>query len=420
MKNEKWILGVLAALQFTHIVDFMIMMPLGDVLMKLFHISPQQFSILVSSYTFSAAIFGFLGAFIIDRFDRKKFLLTAYIGFTIGTFACAIAPSYEWLCLARIVTGAFGGSIAACVLSIIGDIIPIERRGTAMGVVMTSFSIASIFGVPFSLFIANKTQWHVPFIMIGSLSAVISVMIYFVLPNINAHLEKARENPIIHMVNLLKRPSIQLAVFFMLMLVLGQFTIIPFITPYNIRNVGILPEQVPFIYIVGGAVSIIVAPVVGRLSDKMGKKLIFYVFAAFSIIPLLLITNMGHAPLWFVLVAAGLLFIGFGGRMIPAQTLMTAVVEPHNRGAFMSLNSSIQQLGMGIGSYIAGLIIYENTTTHVLYNYEKVGYLAVGFSIVAMFMVGKLRILEGAAFEKAHTPHVGLEPDADEVAKATN
>jgi len=411
MKNEKMILGILAALQFTHIVDFMIMMPLGDILMKLFNISPQQFSILVSSYTFSAAIFGFLGAFIIDRFDRKKFLLLAYIGFTIGTFACAIAPTYETLCLARIVTGAFGGSIAACVLSIIGDIIPIERRGSAMGVVMASFSVASVFGVPFSLYVANKTVWHMPFLMIGALSSVIAVLIYFYLPNINSHLGKTRENPILHMANLLKRPSIQLAVFFMLMLVLGQFTIIPFLTPYNIRNVGVLPDQIPFIYIVGGLVSMIVAPVVGKLSDKLGKKYIFYIFAAFSIIPLLLITNMGHVPLWMVLVSAALLFIGFGGRMIPAQTLMTAVVEPHNRGAFMSLNSSIQQLGMGIGSYIAGIIIYENTTTHILYNYEKVGYLAVAFSIVAIFMVGKLRILEGASFEKAHTPHVGLEQD---------
>jgi predicted MFS family arabinose efflux permease len=233
-----------------------------------------------------------------------------------------------------------------------------------------------------------------PFFAIGSLSILNLVAIILILPNIKGHLEKARTiNPFTAMLNLLKQPNLQKAILFMLLLVLGQFIIIPFITPYNIRNVGLLQSEVPYIYTIGGIVSIFNAPLVGRLSDKFGRKPLFFIFAIYSIIPLLWITNMQPSPLSVILISAGALFLGIGGRMIPAQTLMTQLVEPQNRGAFMSLNSSIQQLGAGLGAYIAGLIIID-TTNGKLQNYDIVGYLAVGFTILAILLFTRIKSLE--------------------------
>jgi predicted MFS family arabinose efflux permease len=393
MKKESALLFILAALQFTNIVDFMIMMPLGDVLMKLFKIGPQQFSVIVSAYTISAGISGFLGAFLIDRFDRKVALKYIYLGFTIGTFACGLAPNYEMLVLARIFTGMFGGIIGALVISIVSDIIPVERRSTAMGVVTAAFSVASVLGVPGSLYIANLYSWHIPFFVLGGISSILLIASLYIIPSIKAHLDLPRKSPKQLLTILRDSPNQQKALLFMFLLVMGQFSVIPFITPYMIRNVGLTQGTIPFIYLVGGGLTIFSSPLIGKLADKYGRQRIFVFGAAFSIIPLLIITNLVPIPIYFVLTITGIFFISITGRMIPAMSLMTSIVKPENRGSFMSMSSSVQQLSAGAAAFISGNIVIQGTSG--LQNYNYVGYLAVAATLVAIFMSYKLKTLEG-------------------------
>ncbi|MEI9807981.1 MAG: MFS transporter [Bacteroidota bacterium] len=174
-KKERIILFLLAGLNFTHILDFMIMMPLGNYLIEDLYITAFQFSILVACYSISAFFSGLVIAMFIDRFDRKKPLLLAYIGFLMGTVACGFANSYTLLLTARIVTGLFGGIIGAQVFAIVADMFTYERRGRAMGIVMGGFAAASILGVPFSLYLTNlfKHNWHLPFLLIGGVGLIL-------------------------------------------------------------------------------------------------------------------------------------------------------------------------------------------------------------------------------------------------------
>ncbi|WP_375438196.1 MFS transporter [uncultured Hymenobacter sp.] len=139
MKNEKLLLALLAAVQFTNILDFVIMMPLGPQLMPALGIVPRQFGLVISAYTFSAGATGLAAAFL-DRFNRKTALLALYLGFGLGTVACALAPTYHWLVAARALTGAFGGVLGSLVLAIVGDAVPESRRGQAIGLGSPLFS----------------------------------------------------------------------------------------------------------------------------------------------------------------------------------------------------------------------------------------------------------------------------------------
>jgi len=393
MRNDKSLLLILAALQFTNIVDFMIIIPMGDILMKLFNIVPSQFSIIVSAYTISAGISGFLGAFLIDRFDRKKSLIFIYTGFILGTIACGLAPNYSALVGARVFTGMFGGILGALVLSIVSDAIPVERRSTAMGVVTAAFSVASVLGVPGGLYFANLYSWHTPFFILAGLSTLILIGVFFVVPNIIAHLGSPKKSPKDLITMLIESPSQQKALLFMFLLVMGQFSIIPFITPFMINNVGLTQAQIPLIYLVGGSVTIFSSPFIGKLADKFGRQRVFYFGAIFSILPILIITNLIPMNIFIILAIMGFFFIAITGRMIPAMSLMTSIVKPENRGSFMSLSSSVQQFAAGIAAYISGSIIIQTNTG--LEHYNLVGFLAIGATILAIIVSFRLKTLEG-------------------------
>ena len=392
MKREKLLLLTLAAINFTHIVDFMIMMPLGPQLMRLFAISPQQFSALVSTYTFSAGVSSFIGAFVLDRFDRKKTLITAYVGFVLGTFACALAPNYHLLLSARIITGAFGGILSALILSIVGDVIPEFRRATAIGIVMGAFSVASIFGVPFGLFMANKFSWHAPFIFLGSLSIAILGFVIWTVPKLRSHLSDDRKhpNPVKVLTSLARNGNQLSALGFTIMLVLGHFTIIPFLSPYMVSNVGFSESDLTYIYMLGGAVTIFTSPFIGRLADRIGKARVFTILALLALIPLFALTNLPRTALPIALFVTTVFFITSSGRWVPATTMITSTVTPQSRGSFMSINSSVQQLTAGIAASIAGVIVTRNAAGELV-NYDYVGYLAIVVSLFGILVSRRLR-----------------------------
>ncbi len=394
MQNEKALLWTLAAINFIHIVDFMILMPLGPQLMRIFDLGPAEFSLLVSSYTFSAGASSFFGAFFLDRFDRKQILIWVYIGFTIGTLACAISPNYGVLLAARVVSGLFGGLTSALILAIIGDVIPDERRGRAMGLVMAAFSFASVMGVPIGLFLASISNWHTPFFILAALAMASFVMIFKFIPPIRDHLGKElkRPHPLLVISRVTSNSNQMRAIALSVMMMFGQFMIIPFLSPYNVANVGFTELQLTYIYIAGGAFTIFTSPWVGKLSDRHGKLKVFTVFMLLNLIPIGIVTHLGITPIPLVLVVTTMFFVTSNGRYVPAAAIITGTAKPENRGSFLSFNSAVQQLAAGLASLIAGLIIGENELGQ-LTNFNLVGYLAIFFSVLCIPLARRVKVV---------------------------
>ncbi len=382
----------MSMIQFIHIVDFMILMPLGPQLMRLFGITTTQFGLLVSIYTISAGVSGFLASFFIDRFDRKRSLLLFFFGFIVGTFFCALAPSYGYLLLARALTGFFGGILGSLVMAIVADNFAYERRGSAMGIVMGSFSLSSIFGVPFGLYLANLYSWHAPFIFLGVTSSLICAIGLWMIPPLKGHLhpDRPKSNPSDVIRRIIENPNQQRALFFMFCLVMGQFSIIPFLSPSFVANAGLKESELPLIYLFGGLCSMVAAPSIGRLADKYGKHKIFTIGVLVSIVPILVITNLPPTPLWLLLLISCFFFICMSSRMVPAMTIVSATARAENRGSFLSISSCVQQLSAGFASWLGGAIIINDSQNHIL-RYNWVGYIAAAASILALFAAHRVK-----------------------------
>lgn len=375
---------VLAAIQFTHILDFMIVMPLGPRLMEIFRITPAQFGLIVSTYTFSAGLFGLVAAWFLDRFDRKRALLWLYIGFGIGTLACALAPNYHFLLAARFLAGGFGGVTSAVILAVIGDAIPPQRRGQAMGTLFSSFSLASIAGVPAGLFLANHLGWHAPFYLLAALSAAITVMAARVLPTMRDHMARERGRPWEDMMAVVGRGNHWLAFGLTIVMTMAGFMIIPYLSPSLVSNVGVSNDHLPLIYLFGGAATFFSMRFIGRISDRLGLLRVFTWVSVIAIFPILIISHLPPVPLWVALMLTTCFMVFTSGRFIPGMAMVTNSVEARYRGSFMSLNSALQQFASGFASLIAGAIIVSGPQGR-LEHYGAVGLIGaccIGASLV--------------------------------------
>jgi len=390
-RKERMILLILAGLMFTHILDFMILMPLGNYLMPYFDISAQAFSVLVAAYTLSAGISGFAAAFFVDRYDRRSVLLFGYSGVLLATLASGFAPDYNFLLSARILAGVFGGLINAQVLSIVSDMFGYERRGMAMGAIMSSFAVASVLGVPFALYLANVFSWHAPFLLVGILGILIIPMIMKYIPSMTAHLVKKEDRPSYWRVltSVLNHPQQRIALLFSALIMLGHFLIIPFVNPYMEFNVGYSKSQTPMIYLIGGLASFLSANILGRLADRYGKMTIFTVCIVLSLFTVWSITNLPAIPFSMTLTVFAIWFTLSTGRMVTANAMISNVVEAEQRGSFMSFNSSVQQLGTSLASFIAGLVIIKGADNKI-YHYDWLGYLSILFLLFALLLARRL------------------------------
>jgi DHA1 family inner membrane transport protein len=410
LNRELGILLLLAIVQFTNVLDFMVMMPLGPQLMRLMGMTPAQFSHAVSSYTFAAGASGILSAFFIDRFDRKKALLVIYIGFLLGTLSCALAPGYVTLVIARALTGIFGGVLGALTLAIVGDIVPIERRGHGMGIIMTSFSLAAVIGVPTGLALANAFTWHAAFFLIAGLGLPILILMWILIPPLRTHLDLAlsgRDRMLGLFDNFRNDKSQAIALSLTPTLLLGHFTIVPFMSPYLVSNVGLTEHDLTTMFFFGGCATLVSMPLVGKFSDRFGSAKIFTITAALTTIPILVITRLPQTALWATLAISTVFFIIASARMVPAMTLVTNAIAPQWRGGFMSLNSSFQQLSAGLASLIAGLIITRGEDGKFLH-FHHAGYIAAITSLACIFIAVRLR-----PYRQAEQP---LVPEAIEMA----
>ena len=397
-RRELALLLTLAAVQFTHIVDFMIMMPLGPQFMRLFAIGPQQFSLLVSAYMFAAAASGFVAAFWIDRFDRKRALLTLYGGFIVATALCGFAPSYPLLLAARIGAGIFGGIMASLVLAIVADLVPYARRAAATAIVAASFSLSAVIGVPLALMLAAAGTWRLPFLMLAALSLVFAIVAMRLIPPLRAHLAHLqRRHPVEQLRVIFGVANHRRAFLFTIALMFAGFTVIPFIAPYQVANVGIAERDLAVIYFAGGAATLVTAQIIGRLADRHGKKRVFTIIAFTSIVPILIITHLPRLPLLEVVSLAVLFFVFVTGRFGPAMALVSGSAEPRLRGSFMSFNGSLQQLGSGLAALTAGLIIGRGPDG-ALTNFGAVGWLAVGCTLLCIRLAHRVHVVgEGDA-----------------------
>ena len=424
--HEKRLLFVLAAVQFCHIIDFMIIMPLGKTIMQEFAISPGQFAWVVSAYAGAALTGNLISTAFIDRFDRRSALLFLFCGFTVGTLACAFAPNYGSLLVFRAATGVFGGTLGALVLAIVGDVIPLARRGAAMGWVMTAFSAASVVGVPSGIWIAAEYGWQSPFFVTAAISGLFVLLAWFVVPSLRGHLQGARtqvqgevdqsrveaeastalagadlpprgeataprpaprRNPF---VRILADPNQRAALLFTFTLMLGHFTVIPFIAPYMQINIGFADKEVSLIYLIGGLLTVVLLPLFGRVADRFGHFRVFTVASGFALFSIFALTNLATDSMAVALLTTSSFFVVASGRSVPATTLITSVVRPENRGGFMSIRQSVNEMALFLSTVVAGFIITEDAAGR-LEHYNWLGYFTILMSIVAVFTASRIR-----------------------------
>ena len=385
---EVFVIAILAILQFTVILDFMVLSPLGALLLEELQIKTSEFGLVVSAYAFSAGASGLLAAGFADKFDRKKLLLFFYAGFIVGTALCAIANSHNFLLLARIVTGLFGGVIGSVGFAIITDLFRMEVRGRVMGFVQMAFAASQVLGIPIGLVLANRFGWHSPFWMIVGFSIVVALLIAVYMKPITEHIKvKSDKNPFEHLFKTISKPNYLLAFAATSLLSIGGFMLMPFSSAFSIHNLGLTMEQLPLLYGVTGIFSIIFGPLIGRLCDKLGKYKVFFVGSIASMVTVCIYNNMGITPLWMVMILSVCLFTGITARIISSSALMTGIPTLQDRGAFMSVNSSIQQIAGGIGSAIAGTIVVQSTPESKLEHYNTLGYVAVTAMIVNLLLM---------------------------------
>jgi predicted MFS family arabinose efflux permease len=391
LSAAEWVLLlVLATLQFTHNLDYMIMMPLMPYFELEMRISPQQFGFLVASYAFSAGVSGFLAALFIDRFDRKRALLVLYAGFTLGTLLCAVAPGYVWLLLARTVAGAFGGVVAAVVLAIIGDVFSDRQRGRAMGIIMTAFSVALIAGLPIGLTLADNYGWRMAFGVLAGASAVALVLAARILPPLRGHLARGR----ILGADLwaaFTHPLHVRAYVLMIALVFSTLMIVPYLADYFVKNVGRPATDLRWVYLCGGLSTLVALPIVGRLADRFPKLIVFRVLALLAIIPALAVTHLPPVALATATLASAAFMVLTAGRMVPGMAMLTACALPRYRGSFMTINTSVQQLAAGLAAIAGGLILGDTRADAPLTGFHFVGYLAAAAMVLSVILAGRLR-----------------------------
>lgn len=389
-QRERFLLLALAGIQFSHVIDFMIMMPLGPILIAELGISTHEFGLLVASYSFTAAFSGLLTATFVDRFERKRMLLIMFALFGIATLACGLAPTYATLLIARGLAGAFGGVMGALTQTIIGDVIPFARRARAGGMVSASFSVATVAGVPLSLWLANHFQWRAPFFFIAALVVLFIIVGLRVLPELRGHIAtEKRSHPFAPMFDVLRDPNHLQALLFSALIIFSGFTVIPYITVFAVGNIGISQHDIPYIYLFGGAATLVTARLIGHWADLHGKVRIYRTVAFAALLPLFVVTHLAHAPLWLWLICTTAFFVMVSGRMIPAMAIITSAAQPKLRGTFMSLNATTQSLAMGLATTLAGFIISQDADAKIVH-YGTVGFVAIAANLLAIWFVGRI------------------------------
>ncbi|MFM0502776.1 MFS transporter [Paraburkholderia caffeinilytica] len=397
-KHERRLLWLLALTQFTIIMDFMVMMPLGPQIMHSFGITPAAFATAVSAYSWCSGLSGLFAATYIDRFDRRRLLLTVYALFALSNLACALASSFPLLLVARAFAGITGGVLGSVIMAIVGDVIPVQRRGAATGTIMTAFSLAAIAGVPAGVMLGAHFNWAAPFYLLVALSLLVWMAGWQLVPSLAEHL--SRRQPALGEVlpelwRLLTNPRHMNAFALTFMMMVAHMLVIPFISPVLVANHGVAPAQLSWLYMAGGAATFFTSRRVGRLADRFGTRRVFRIAAVLSFLPVLFVTHLPDLPFYALVMFFPFFMVLLSGRMVPMQALLTTVPEPARRGAFLSANSALQALGTGCGAWIGGLMLSSSPTGQIV-GYGTVGWVAVAVALVGVFWVSRVQGAQSA------------------------
>jgi len=384
---QKFVVALLAFLQFTIILDFMILSPLGAILLQKLQIDTSRFGLVVSVYAFSAGISGILAAGFADRFDRKKLLLFFYAGFLLGTFLCGLAPTYRLLLGARVVTGVFGGVIGSISFAIIADLFPMQMRGRVMGVVQSSFAASQVMGIPIGLFLANHFGWHAPFLMIAGVGAIVGVVILIHLKPLDAHLDGVtHRHPLKHILSTATNPRYLAGFSATMLMACGGFMLMPFGSAFSVNNLGISLERLPMVYMATGLAAMAAGPLLGRLADSIGKFRMLVISTLLSCAVVLWYTGFGITPIALVIFVSCLMFIAITGRMVSTMSITSAVPAQSDRGAYMAVSASMQQLSGGVAASVAGLIVVQNASGK-LEHYQTLGCVVAGIMLLTLALM---------------------------------
>jgi len=390
-RRERTILFCLAAVHFTSVVDFMVIMPLGPQLEKTLGLGPARFGMIVAAYTYAAGLAGLVATMVLDRYSRRTAFMGIFAGFIAGTFACGLANSYVTLLIARFLTGAFGGILGGIAMAIIGDVFPENRRGTATGLLMSAFAIASVAGVPLGLMLGLNFGWQTPFLALAALCLPIFILAGRALPRLDEHLKHpSDETPWARFRSMFSHPNHIRAFMLTTALMFGAFAVFPYMSPYLVFNVRLRENQLPFVYIAGGALSLFGSPLIGRLADRYGKLRVFRYVVPVNAVLFLALTVLPPVPVLAAVVLSGLLMVSNVGRMVPAMALITSSVEPRKRGGFMSANAAVQHMAAGLGTSAAAMILSQ-PKDQPIEHYPIVGAIAAVMSLSTLFLAGRLR-----------------------------
>lgn len=382
------VIFLLAITQFTVVLDFMVMSPLGDMLMKSMNLKTSQFGLAVSAYAFSAGISGLLTAGFADKFDRKKLLLFFYIGFIMGTLFCGLAHNYFFLITARIITGLFGGVIGSISMAIVADLFPIQKRGRVMGFMQMGFGASQVLGIPISLYLANAWGWQMPFLMIVALASIVWIIVLFQLKPVTKHLtEKTERNAIMHLWHTVSQKHYRIGFLSTAILSIGGFMMMPWSSAFAINNLKITQHQLPIIFMVSGVSSLITMPVIGRLSDTKDKFQIFLIASLIMIVMVLIYTNLTPVPFALIILMNIFFMISMMSRMVPAMALTSGLPQMQDRGAFMSVNASLQQIAGGVAAAVGGMIVVQKDKYSPLEHYNTLGIVISVLSLISILMV---------------------------------
>ncbi|MFM0391535.1 MFS transporter [Paraburkholderia phytofirmans] len=398
-KHERRLLWLLALTQFTIIMDFMVMMPLGPQIMHAFAITPAAFATAVSAYSWCSGLSGLFAATYIDRFDRRRLLLTMYALFALSNLACALASSFPLLLAARAFAGITGGVLGSVIMAIVGDVIPVQRRGAATGTIMTAFSLAAIAGVPAGVMLGAHFGWAAPFFLLVALSLLVWTAGRQLVPSLAEHLSR-HQPPLAEVLpdlwRLLSNPRHLNAFALTFMMMVAHMLVIPFISPVLVANHGVAPEQLSWLYMAGGAATFFTSRRVGKLADKYGTRRIFRIAAVLAFLPVLFVTHLPNLPFYALVMFFPVFMVLMSGRMVPMQALLTTVPEPARRGAFLSANSALQALGTGCGAWIGGLMLSSSPGGQIV-GYGAVGWASVAVALAGVLWVSRVRGAQGDA-----------------------
>lgn len=389
MKQETILVWIAALVQFVNIVDFMMVMPLGPDITKSLPITNDDIGIICGCYTLAVGVSGIVFAKFIDRFDRKLIAVISVLGLSVATLSATFSWDLYSLIFARVLAGVFGGVATAISLTIVCDAVPAERRGKAMAIVMGSFSVSSIAAIPFGLELAARGSWKTPFYAISILGFIVLLFILRFTPSMKEHLLAPR--PASSLLRLLFNRTYIWAFFMMMTAMVSSYAIIPNISAYFQLNLGYPRSSLGFLYFVGGVISLILIQIGGRASDKIGSLptniigtivLVIFLYDGFM--------HPAQSPLLLVFV----MFMGMVClRNVSATTEASKLPKPYERAAFMSLFSSLQHIGNGIGALLASAILATGTGGELI-NMKWVGLLSIIMACcqpVSLFIIQRLK-----------------------------